>query len=261
MVALAFMLFLAAFRISSNLNKPYIVISKQDETWNLNDEMIQKFNLGFKRLESSFLWILTILESDVDHYKKRDLNSWMFRRFNSISTLEPLFYENYTFGGLYLSIVKDDLSGASIIYDKGLKYYGDDFTLLRDAGFHFYFEVEDYKKAYEIYSKLKNHPKASPIIISSLARLEKSQGNPEAAFNLLINKYNQIPDKDSFLAQKIKGHLYALKAELDLGCLNSSGENNQKCSLKDFNGDYYIKKNDTYQAISPWEPLKIKRKK
>ena len=38
---------------------------------------------------------------------------------------------------------------------------GDDYELLKDAGFHFYFEVQDYKKAYQIYSKLKNHRNVS----------------------------------------------------------------------------------------------------
>ena len=259
-VALALLLFSFAFSVNRKLIKPYIVIAKQDETWNLNDEMIKKFNLGFRRLESSFLWISTILESDIDHYKKKDLNSWMFRRFNSISILEPLFYENYSFGGMYLSIIKDDLTGASLLYNRGLNYYKNDFNLLRDAGFHFYFEVEDYKRAYEIYSKLKNHPKASPIIISSLARLEKSQGNSEEAFTVLLNKFMQLQDKQSFLAQKIQTYLYSLKAEIDLKCLNSKDVNMKLCSTKDFQDNDYLKKNGSYQAILPWEPFKIKKK-
>ena len=249
-----------ALLINRNLIKPPIVITKQEAAWNLNDKMLQNFHLGFKRLESSFLWIFTIIESDVDHYKQKDLNSWMFRRFNSISILDPLFYENYSFGGTYLSIVKDDLSGASIIYNRGLEYYGDDYNLLRDAGFHFYFEAVDYKRAYEVYTKLKNNPKATPGIISTLARLEKSQGNTEAAFTLLFNKYSQIPDKNSMIAQKIHQHLYAMKAEIDLTCLNSPQNNSGNCARYDFNETLYINKNGTYIAASAWKPFKIKLK-
>ncbi len=207
---------------------------------------------------SSTLWISTILESDHDHYKKKDLNSWMFLRFKSISNLEPLFYENYLFGGTYLSIIKDDLEGASLIYDKGLSFYGNDFALLRDAGFHYYFEVQNYPRAYQIYSKLKNNPRTSAIIISSLARLEKSQGNIEGAYELLLNRYSQLSDKNSFLAEKLRSHLYALKAELDLSCLN--GSEKKSCDTVDFFGNKYQRKNGPYEAIKPWEPFKIKTK-
>lgn len=259
LVTLVLFFFLTAFKLNTQLVKPQIFITKQNETWNLNDQMAQQFNLGFKRLESSLLWILTILESDQDHYKKKDLNSWMFRRFNTISNLEPFFYENYAFGGVYLSIVKDDLPGASLIYNKGLKYFSNDYTLLKDAGFHFYFEVEDYKRAYEIYSKLKNHPKASVLVISALARLEESLGNSEAAFTLLLNKYEQVKDKNIFLAERIHNQLYSLKAELDLNCLNSKTRN--KCSMTDFDNILYVIDNNIYKASKSWKPFKITRKK
>lgn len=257
-VFFAFAMLVAAFEINRGLNKPLLVISKQDETWNLNDEMIQKFHLGFKRLGSSFLWISTILESDVEHYKKKDLNSWMFLRFNTISKLEPKFYENYAFGGPYLSIVKDDLEGASIIYNKGLEQFPDDFHLLRDGGFHFQFEVGDYKRSYDIYNKLKDNPKANALILSTLARLETSQGNLETAYELLASKYNELIDKESFFAKRIYGHLYSIKAELDLECLNAKKQN---CALNDLDGHSYLKNNNgKYRAGKTWELFRIKKK-
>lgn len=257
---LAALLLAAAYVVNVNNEKPLMNITKQDQSINFNASLYTYINLGLKRLISSTLWVSTIIESDIDHYKKKDLNSWMFLRFNSISILEPKFYENYSFGGIYLSIIKDDLKGASLIYDHGLKQYENDFTLLRDAGFHFYFEVQDYKRAYEIYSKLKNHPQASSLIISTLARLEKDFGNPEEAFTLLLNKYEQLQDKNSFLAKKIRSHLYALKAEQDLNCLNSKDKSKKTCSTVDLDGNAYIILNGSYCAQERWEPFKIKKK-
>lgn len=245
--------------VSRKYEKPYLFITKQEDSLNFNDKLLANYNLGLKRLISSVLWISTILESDNDHYKQKDLNSWMYLRFNSISNLEPLFYENYLFGGTYLSIIKDDLEGASMIYDKGLSYYGGEYELLRDAGFHYYFEVENYNRAYEIYSRLKNHPKTSPLVISALARMEKAQGNVDEAYQLLLNRYNQTADKGSFIAIKLADHLYSLKAERDLTCLNSKTPAN--CETVDFLGNNYIKKNGVYVSVKPWQPFKIKRKK
>lgn len=258
-ILLAVALFGASSFLSTRYEKPFIFITKQEDSLNFNDKFLVHYNLGLKRLISSTLWISTILESDNDHYKKKDLNSWMFLRFNTIGNLEPLFYENYLFGGTYLSIIKDDLEGASLIYDKGLSFYGDDFALLRDAGFHYYFEVQNYPKAYQLYSKLKNNPKTSPIIISSLARMEKSQGNIEGAYELLLNRYSQLSDKNSFVAERLRLHLYSLKAEIDLNCLN--GIEKKICDTVDFLGNNYQKKNGSYEAIKLWEPFKITKKK
>lgn len=244
--------------ISKMYEKPVIVISKQEGSLNFNDKLLANYNLGLKRFISSTIWISTILESDIDHYKNKDLNSWMFLRFNTISNLEPLFYENYLFGGTYLSIIKDDLDGASSLYDKGLSYYGDDYALLRDAGFHYYFEVENYPRAFEIYTRLKKHPRVSPLVLSALARLQRAEGNSDEAYQLLLNKYNQFANKGSFLPMKIGAQLYSLKAERDLKCLNEGGMN---CEKTDFFGNEYLKKNGSWQAVRAWEPLNIKRNK
>lgn len=244
--------------ISSMYEKPAMNINKQQSSFNINDKFWSFFHLGQKRLVSSLYWIATILESDHEHYKGNDLNSWMFLRFNTISNLEPMFYENYAFGGPYLSIVKDDLEGASVIYNKGLEKYPDDFAILRDAGFHFYFEVGDYERAYEIYKKLVLHKKSNPLIVSALARLETSKGNLEEAFHILKDKYDSIQNSKSILLPVLRENLYALKAEIDLNCLNNKG---QSCALTDLNGNEYIKnKENKFEAKEKWTPMRIKKR-
>lgn len=241
-------------------DKPLLVVSKQDSTLNLDYKIWEFFNIGQKRLISSLMWISTILESDVDHYKKRDLNSWMFIRFQTISMLEPMFYENYAFGGPYLSIVKDDLPGASIIYDKGLSLYPNDFSLLRDAGFHYYFELGDYDKSYPIYRKLRSFKNVSPSMIATMARLESHEGRLKDAFEILLTRYNTIEDKNSAIAKKIFYYLYSIKSEMDLECLNTK-DSKEKCEQIDLEGNPYIFENNIYRASKPWTPFRTKRKK
>ncbi|MEA9354665.1 hypothetical protein SHI21_00515 [Bacteriovorax sp. PP10] len=243
-----------AFLISSQNAKPTLFVSKQQSTLNINENFWMYFNLGQKRLISSFYWVGTILDSDVDHYKKKDLNSWMFIRFNTISLLEPKFYENYKFGGPYLSIIKDDLSGADIIYDKGLRQYPDDYSLLLNSGFHYYFEQKDLNKAYPILNKLKNKPEAPQYMISALARIESNRGNLMDSF-LILKEYQTRFKPESPIWKKINEQLYSLKAEIDLNCLN----NNQKnCSKIDFDGVPYKVLNLKYQASKTWIPYRPK---
>lgn len=257
LIALFFIAALSAsFLALQRTEKSLLFISKQQSTLNIDNNFLSYVNLGQKRLISSLLWIATIIESDHDHYKEKDLNSWMFLRFNTISVMEPLFKETYIFGGQYLSIIKDDLPGASYIYDKGLKLYPNEYTLLRDAGFHYYFEVGNFQKAHSIYKKLINYAEATPLMISTLARMESQEGNLDDAFNLLMARYQQIPDKESVVAKKVLHNLYAIKAERDLDCLNRPKTSD--CQPNDLEGNPYYLSKDGYRAAREWTRLRIK---
>lgn len=246
-----------AFTLSSRSPKPALFISKQQSTLNINEQFWNYINLGQKRLISSLYWIATILDSDVDHYKGKDLNSWMFLRFNTISILEPKFYENYNFGGPYLSVIKDDLYGADIIYDKGLKQYPDDYFLLLNSAFHYYFERADFNKAYPILLKLKGHSQTPPYIVGALARIESNRGNLKDSF--IILKEYQVRFKDNpAIWNNINAQLYSIKAEIDLSCLNGKRDN---CSKIDYDGVPYILKNNEYLASRKWIPYRTKGKR
>lgn len=234
--------------------KPSLIITKQHSSINLSSHFWNYFNLGQKRFLSSLLWIATILESDHEHYKGKDLNSWMFLRFKTISELEPSFYENYAFSGPYLSVIKDDMEGASFMYKKGLTKYPNDYYLLNQASFHFYYETKDLNYSYEILQRLNKFDKASSLVKSSLSRIEANKGNLQVAYDILTNFQNTFGGKD-FLSQKIYSFRYSLRAEMDLKCLNNKTEN---CNRTDLDGTPYLLINGTYQAPKEWSPYRPK---
>ena len=250
-----FFLFFLASYFGQQIQKPNIIISKQDSTLNLNNKMIQNFNLGYNRLESSLLWVMTILESDLDHYKAKDLNSWMFLRFATISELEPNFYENYEFGGVYLSIVKDDLFGASIIFNKGLKIFPSDYPLLKNAAFHFFFEAKDYVRSFELSQLIKIKFPLKKAFIGMITQLEAENGKLEDAL-LTLDQYQLDFSLDTVIGEKIFLKRYALKAEIDLNCLNVL--KNNKCSLTDLKNEPYIKSYSGFKAKTDWTPYRRK---
>ncbi len=237
-----------AFFISKNNEKPAVFVSSQQSAININENFWIYFNLGQKRMLSSLYWVATILESDVVHYKNRDLNSWMFIRFNTISLIDPKFYENYSFGGPYLSIVKDDLAGADILYTKGLKNYPDDYSLLLNSGFHYYFEQKNPDKAFPIWSKLKKLEKTPQFVISSLARIESERGNLSDSL-LILNEYQSKFPKGSIIWEKVNEQIYSVKSEIDLECLNNKLKN---CDKNDWDGNPYILENGKYKASKNW---------
>jgi hypothetical protein len=233
--------------------RPNLVLSKQDTAINLNNKLLTYFNLGNKRLIADLLWIQTLLESDEEHYGHDNLNSWMYLRFLSIANLDPLFYENYLYGGLYLSIVKDDVLGASEIFEKGLFYYPKDYKLNYYAGFNYYFEQGDIKNGLKKLDQIKNY-KEAPVFLSKIVeklRFETSH-NPKTALIFLKNEY--ITTTDDFLKKKLSVDIYALQAETDLECLNANKEN---CNLIDAEGIRYQKESGHWKSKRTFAPYRI----
>lgn len=262
LTGIAIVLLLIAGNLHTNTQRPIYNISKQDSAINLNDNMVLLFSSGQRRLLTSVLWITTLLESDIEHYKNRDLNSWMFLRFNLISKLDPLFLNNYQFGGRYLSIVKDDLLGAEIIFDKGLKYYPDNYYLNFDAGFLQAFELQNFEKAKKIYSHIKDHPQAPEYLKSLIGKLSFGiQNDLQLTFKIMSKMYEEAHE-DSPVKAKLKADLYSIKAEIDITCLTKKADTT-KCDTKDLIGEPYIYENGKYRTKFFYRPfrLNIKQKK
>ena len=256
--ATLFFLFGYQYYKKTDLKLPPLNVTMQEASFNIDDRLLRITSMGQKRLISSLFWVHTLLESDYDHYKGDDLNSWMYLRFNTITELEPLFYEAYLFGGQYLSVVKDDALGAREIYEKGLRNYPNDPQIAFHNGFNYHIELGDIDKAIEnydiaildkvFYSDYGNLP-------TLLAKLKASEESLEIAYEFLLNIYNREP-ADSRLRSHQEATLYSLKSEIDLDCLNNSKEN---CSLVDFRGQPYILKNNLYVSKDDWQPARIHR--
>lgn len=247
---------LAACLINLKTKKPEVILSKQDTALNINTKFLSILSGGHKRLITDLLWIQTLMESDTEHYQKRDLNSWLFLRFNTISILDPQFYQNYAYGGQFLSIVKDDLEGATVIYEKGLKLFPDDYDLNFQAGFMNYYEIGDYKKGYEFLSKVVDNPRAPSFLRSILNKIQlETTGDLNSTYKLV--EYNYETTKDTHLKNRLWLDLYAIKAEIDLVCLNRRGLN---CDTKDLNGEVYLKNGDQYFSSKSFTKYRIKKR-
>lgn len=233
--------------------KPPIVVDKQSSAVNVNWTFLKILSAGNKRLISDVLWIQTLLESDLEHYRKKDLNSWMYLRFRTIAELEPQFYENYLYGGMFLSIIKDDLEGAADIYERGIKMYPNDYRLHYNAGFNYYFEMGRFEEGLNLLEKIVDHPDASqglPLIINKI-RFETGAGY-EVALDF-IKKQLELT-KDPVLEKKLAGDYYALKAQRDLECLNEGRTN---CDYLDAEGNSYRKIGSSWEAKKKFIPYRI----
>ena len=258
------LLVLLTILLANNLKKskslPKLIISKEASAINLKHSSLSILSLGHSRLLSSFLWISTMLESDLEHYQG-DANSWMYYRFMTIAKLEPNFYKNYLIGGQYLSIIKDDVYGADDLYSLGLERFPKDFWLSYHAGFNATFEVGDPTLGLKYYDNIYNSQmliERAPALYSLINKLRLDQQDITLidAYNSLLDFYSRFDDGP--FKDILRNSLYALKAEIDLECLNLNQIN---CDKVDFDGNRYRKKNELWFSIKPWKPFRIHKKK
>ena len=243
-----------SFKLKIMNSMPVLKLDKQDSAINLDSSLLSILSFGQNRLISDFLWITTLLESDQTHYKAKDNNSWMYLRFKSISDLDPLFLKNYQFGSQYLSIIKDDISSAEILFKKGLSYYPKDYNLNLNYGFLLAFEKHDYKAAIGPYEVMLNLPSPPPFLYSLIPKLKFMTTNSlEITFEALSATYENLTE-ETLLKEKIYNDLYSIKAEIDLKCLNNGDKN---CSFVDFDNLPYVKNKRIYTAPKKFKKYKI----
>ena len=252
-----FLLFISNL-LRINNSKPKLIISKEQHSYNFDTSLLKIFSLGQNRLIADFLWITTLINGDLEHVEK-EKKSWMYYRFLTISELSPYFYENYLYGGIYLSVIKDDIRGAKTIYEKGLLYYPNDFWINYNSAFNDFFELGLKKDAILKYKKVLNLPEAkvhSRYLPSLVARLEADTGGIEEAFIMLYSNY--LSTSEGAFKDKLHTNLYSLKAEIDLGCLNSLKKN---CKMIDFDGKEYLKIKGKYKASKGWKKFRTYKKR
>lgn len=252
---IGFTLIVLSGAINIHYKKPFLKVSKQETAININKDLLRYISAGNKRLMTDLLWIQTLIESDLDHYNAKDLNNWLFLRFNTISTLDPRFYENYLFGGQFLAIAKDDLDGANEIYRKGIKYYPNDYQLNYHAGFLNYYEIGDFKQGLQYLEKIKDHPKAPAYIQSIINKLQyEISDDPTLALKLLHQNYTET--EEITLKNKLARDIYSLKAQIDLNCLNSGKKD---CERKDAEGNPYLFSEGKYHSLKQYAPYRLFR--
>ena len=225
--------------------KDVIIVSSEKTNYTLDSKVLSLLSLGHEKLISSYLWMNTLLFSDHEHVKK-DASSWMYRRFNLISDFNPKFYENYYYGGIYLSIIKDDTQSADKLFKKGLKNFVDLPDLLWNRAFNLCFELGKCEESLPLYKKLiKEHSSKYPLSGRIAAKIENGIGLEEESFLTLLETYKYLPEGP--VKDTTKRTLYEIKKKIDLNCLNSSHQK-KRCSRVDFFGNDYIFEDGKYFA-------------
>lgn len=251
MAFLALILLLSAAWVGRQVPVIHLDIPKQESSLTIKFEFIKIVSLGMRRALADLHWVITLIESDQDHYAGKDLNSWMYHRFSTIQQLDPLFYANYRYGGQYLDIVKNDIDGAEEIYRKGIENYPTDFSLNWQMGFLQAIEKSNYTEAYQYFDRIKNDPHRPTFFDSMLARIAVKGLDQEEAFKLTYDTWARTAD-GTHIKKRLWEILYTLRARIDISCLKAQKSD---CRKLDLEGVPYIHRDSDWST--PRESMNI----
>lgn len=165
------------------------------------------FSFGYADYYADILWLRLIQDIDFCEKGKRKCSeAWAYKMLNTITDLSPKFRSAYASGSLALSVLVDDIKGASKIFRKAVKAFPDDWQILYISAYHFLLEE-------------KNNALAAPLL-QKAARL----GGPPWLYSLASKLYKKenalllgIVSLEAYLKTlKTKKNIKKVKKRLDV---------------------------------------------
>lgn len=169
---------------------------------------IEHYSLGLRYQLADLFWIRAIqdfgyCEEKLALHQCKE-NTWMSEMLLTILNLDPKYRIVYLTGGLSLTILVSDYKGASIVFDRGVEQFPNDWQLLYAAAYHALYEEKNNRKAAELYFRAAQN--GAPEWVYSLAnRLFIKAGKTHMTDEILRVMTNLI--KDEQMLQKIKDRI------------------------------------------------------
>jgi len=214
----------AAAVLFLNVNLNSITSNKYDTALICVSDYAKYFTFGFETQATDFFWIRFLQELDAynqltiaDHHLCPDkTSSWHFHIMNIAFDLDKKFFELYFHAPLLVSITIGDVVGGSILFDKTVEVYPNDWRIL-------------YRASYQAMIEEKNKVKAADLLYRA-----GKQGAPAWVMSLSGGLYNETGNRQ--MAEKIYSELLASEKDVDAANrLKQKLEN----KLKNFNIQKY----------------------
>jgi hypothetical protein len=181
---------------------------------------LKHMTFGFNEMTADMLWLRFI--QDIDHCNSLDWASeivearckkgWGYEMVLSIHEVAPKFRIPMAVGPLSLSVLQDDIVGASELFIKATEAFPNDWPILYRAAFHFMEEEKDPKKAAEYLNRASNA--GGPVWLKSLAaKMYDKEGQAMLALQTLLEYKTQI--ENPIALKKVEERIQALRSSLN----------------------------------------------
>lgn len=165
----------------------------------IDPRIVRRF-LGVQLVVADLLWIDTLIKADIA--RATAPFSDIYRAFRKILQLDPDNLNAYYVAGLYLSVIKDDVRGATEILRAGMQYiesskYGRHSWIIPfTLGYNLMFEEHSFDEGGKWILRAGETPGAPPYVRALAARASTEQGRLEIGARILSDFYRHVSDPD-----------------------------------------------------------------
>lgn len=166
----------------------------------VNPKIIRRL-LGTRILVADLLWIDTLIKADIVHTKESFTP--LFHATKAIVTLDPDNVYAYYVMGLYLSVIKDDIKGATEILREGAEYLETLLELPAGAwrvpftlGYNLLFEEQAIDEGTDWIRKAAQMPGAPKYVKDLGEHVSTEQGKLEVGSRVLSELYRHLTNPE-----------------------------------------------------------------
>ncbi len=165
-------------------------------------DLIGHMSLGYHMSLADSLWLRALQDfgfcgqdkkqGEDSEGQPRCEEGWSFQMLDAATNLDPRFWMVYRTGAVFLSVVVDDIRGASRLFEKGLEHYPEDWPLLYRAAYHQMAEENNLELAADLFHRAALHgaPDWVPLLA---ARLFSDIGQIEIGLATLKDFFGELP--------------------------------------------------------------------
>jgi hypothetical protein len=174
------------------------------------DPRVMRRLLGTRIVVADLIWIDALFKSDSTH--ESEAFTAFYRAFRNIAILDPDNLYAYYVAGLYLSVIKDDIKGASAILRDGARYldshpytWNEAWRIPYVLAYNLMFEEQELEEGSHWIEKAAAMPNA-PLYVRKLAeRVSTDAGRLEVASTILTDLYRRVtrPDERAKVEKKL----------------------------------------------------------
>lgn len=168
---------------------------------------IKRFAFGYNESLADMFWLRALQDIDyceqnlapagsprigIGHLANCD-KGWVYQILEVVLENAPRWLLPARIGPILLSVVVDDINGATILFKTAVKNFPNDWVVLYRAGYHFLYETEDKLFAAQLYERAAQN--GAPKWVHSLAaKLFSETGRNYVARIVLQDALARVPE-------------------------------------------------------------------
>jgi hypothetical protein len=174
------LLLLSTFKLQQfSLNSPKLLIAPPPH--------LEKMHFGFAEVIADSLWIRAVQDYSYCEtslgFQQCKGNGWLYQMLEAVTDLSPHFRIPYATGGVALSVIVNDIPGASNFFNKAVVAFPKDWPILYRAAYHALYEEKNDMKAAKLLEKAAKNG-GGEMMFTLATRLYSRSGGVDLAKNL-----------------------------------------------------------------------------